>query len=87
MKRMMILTIAMVTVLVSLGGCYIAPWHGRGGGHGHHWNGGYDYDRGRGGHDRHWNRGYYYDGSRGGYDHYRNGRFDHHRDWRYDWKR
>ena len=66
MKKMVMLAIVMVTMLVSLGGCYIGPWHDRGEyghdngrrGHDRHWNGGYGHDNGRGGHDRHSNDGY-----------------------------
>lgn len=73
MKRMIMLTIVMVTMLVSLGGCYLGHWQDRGGGHGRYWNDGYHNDRG--GHDHHRNGGYYHDRGRGGHDRPWNGKY------------
>ena len=74
MKRTLGLTIIMVTMLVSLGGCYVVPLHYRTGGYEHHWHDRYYYDRGSRGHDRHWNGRYYHDRGRGGHYHrYRHG--------------
>lgn len=75
MKRMIMLMIVMVTMLVSLGGCYVVPLHDGGrGGYGHHRNGGYDQDRGRGEYYRDWNGRYYQNRWRGEHNrHWKNG--------------
>ncbi|TKB25488.1 hypothetical protein FCL47_13170 [Desulfopila sp. IMCC35006] len=77
MKKIIMLAIVMMTMLVSLGGCYVVPFHDRGRGHDLYWNGGYNYDRGRGGHDR--NRGYDYDRRRGGHERHWDGEYNHNR--------
>lgn len=79
MKKIIMLVIVMMTMLVSLGGCYVGPLHDRGRGHDLYWNDGYNYDRGRGGHDRRGNGGYDYDRRRGGHDRQWNGGYNHDR--------
>lgn len=58
MKKIIMLGMILMTMLISLGGCFVGyPVHGRDGGH----DGGGGHHRG-GGHDRHRGGGYYMDG-------------------------